>query len=105
MLVSQLRPLFVVSILVVFSGALAIGCGSTTVSDVCNLCPRSGKVIKDCVAEGSNEEILAQRAGCAEEFQAFLDCIDAKGTCGTTDSINTEACNAEADVVDKCGKK
>jgi hypothetical protein len=96
------------SALLLLLGAGAPGCGGTTtgaatVESVCTLCGASGSTLDGCIKQGNSLQAASEKAGCADQFQAYIDCAAEKGTCEGDELTGDEACKAEFNALDTCG--
>jgi hypothetical protein len=105
MLVTRLRAFFPLSIFVLLTGALALGCGGATIEDVCNICSGDKKAVAACVIDGAEEQSRAEKAGCSSEFQALVDCARETATCSAGGHVEAKDCDAEEALVEKCSQR
>jgi hypothetical protein len=87
------------TLLSITAATLVSACSSASVESVCNICENE---VKDCIAEGLEHQAKSEKAGCAEPFQDYLDCVQANGTCGRDGKIDVSACDPFERVLDEC---
>lgn len=78
--------------------AALFGCG-TSVKDVCEQLEKDCGVSMNagCEADGSLVQSKADTANCSDQFDAYLDCLDAKSCLWKTE------CSGEVQALEACG--
>jgi hypothetical protein len=82
------------------TAALASGCGKK-IAAVCETKCAAADV-QTCTDTSATAEATAEERGCESEFEDYVSCLDAKGTCTKGVLDGATACATEIKALDAC---
>ena len=99
---SYLAPLLFITLpalsAIACSGGLAGLCG-----DICDCSGCSDSELEKCESDAEKLEEAAADAGCEDQLDAFVDCLEAGFKCSGDNASFTDDCESETKSLNKCG--